>query len=435
MSAAGFSDLGSVVSWIGHEIDNIVKAGVMSGDNSHFNPDDAMSRVDMAVALVTLVDKASEEVSTDSSGQFVLGKSTPPDNYFDDVRMGYPAHVDNAVSVAYELGITSGVGDGTSFDPSGSVTRGQMAAFITRAMNHTGLRPAGITAQEDGDGILVSVRDANLAPVSNVVVDGFWVQNSNLSRAFDEDGSCDSVERLELESDTECVIDSGDRATGADGDVKLAGPGSENIGDGGATVWVWTGASGAKFNSSDSAAFELELSKVNLSLDGNSLELTTDIAEHAKMACYGSTVNLNIQLVYKEYMQSQPGNATGAGAEDWDLSVALILLAPGDPGKDKPSNTPYTRDTLKVSLDASGAASVPLTANDPDPASMTTSKVRYEISRIEDGIATRMGAGSVRFSDLASEVETVLVDAGTYHTNPGQTARSRAANTACRFGS
>ena len=420
MSAAGFSDLGSVASWIGHEIDNIVKAGVMSGDNSHFHPDDAMSRVDMAVALVTLVDKASTEVSTDNSGLFLLGTNpnhSEPNDHFDDVRMGYPAHIDRAVSVAYELGITGGVGDGTSFDPSGSVTRGQMAAFITRAMDHTGLRPAGVTAQRpDGPGsdIIVSVRDANLAPVSNATIDGFWIDNAAMSRAFKDDGSCGSVTPL---GGTSCVIDSSDPATLSNGDAKLPGPGTEDVGESGVTVWVWTGAAGATFNSTDTAAFEMELTAEQVTHDGESLKVTTDLAANAILARYGTTVNVNIQL------EDMHNNATGRGAADWSLSVAVKLHA-------GPSDTDdvYSQQTLEVSLDASGAASIPLTASDPNQGTSypvtsggDTSAVSYEIT-IDKPANVDMIKGYVQFSDQAPMVETVTVDGGGYHTNPGSGA-------------
>ena len=460
MSAAGFSDLGSVASWIGHEIDNIVKAGVMSGHNSHFDPDDAMSRVDMAVALVTLVDKASSAVSTDNSGRFMLGTAPNPvtsaNDYFDDVRMGYPAHVDNAVSVAYELGITGGVGDGTSFDPSGSVTRGQMAAFITRAMDHTGLRPAGVTAQSDGSNIVVSVRDANLAPVANAVVDGFYTDNASMSRAFKDDGTCNNV--MKLEGDKVCEIDSQDRATGANGDVTLSGPAM--IGESGVTAWVWTGTSGAMFNSTDTSAFEMELTDEPEPESGTTLSVTSDLAADALLAFdppsrvplarYGSTVNLNIQLI------DNSGTATGIGAENWELSVAVKLHA-----GPTTSDSVFSQETLKLSLDASGAASVALSANDPNPqsAAADTSAVSFSITGtkgVNQGISEsdveiaanlheddasddddgdgapdddgEVADGYVQFSDEAPAVTAVAVDAGQYHSNPGPNAG--ASNTA-----
>ena len=55
-----------------------------------------------------------------------------------------------------------------NYDPEGTVNRGEMAAFITRALAHTHARPAGITAQYVGGDVVVSARDANYAPMRNV---------------------------------------------------------------------------------------------------------------------------------------------------------------------------------------------------------------------------------------------------------------------------
>ena len=57
-----------------------------------------------------------------------------------------------AIRRVYELGIAKGTGDGTTFSPGTAlVTRGQMAAFITRALAHTNARPAGVSVQSDKD--------------------------------------------------------------------------------------------------------------------------------------------------------------------------------------------------------------------------------------------------------------------------------------------
>ena len=61
-----------------------------------------------------------------------------------------------------------------NYEPDGTVNRGQMAAFITRALAHTPVRPAGVTAQFDGADVIVSVRNAQYRPVSRAVVDVFW---------------------------------------------------------------------------------------------------------------------------------------------------------------------------------------------------------------------------------------------------------------------
>ena len=55
---------------------------------------------------------------------------------------------DSAVSALYELGVAKGTGMGY-FSPAASVSRAEMAAFITRALGHTSARPAGVSIQSD----------------------------------------------------------------------------------------------------------------------------------------------------------------------------------------------------------------------------------------------------------------------------------------------
>ena len=436
MSAAGFADLGGVASFIAHEIDAVAKAGIMSGDGHYFRPGDAMSRAEMAEALVALVGEASDQVSTDSRSGLYTAKGVTSYDEFADVRLSEPAHVSRAVSVAYELGITEGVGDGTMFDPGGDVTRGQMAAFITRALAHTSLRPAGITAQRDGDNIVASVRDANLAPVSNAVVDIFSADNANLSRAFKDDGSCGTA----VQPSTGCQIDAQDYATGADGDVSLALP---TIILNGVTVWVWTGDIGDKFSSATTDAFELELTEEATPAVGSGLKVTSDLAKHARFAHFGSTVNVTVQLVDAD------GTATGNDSSKWSVNAAISVHGGPNPG-----TTILNRQTITVKLDADGAGSFSLTMSDPDARNPNRNAVSFVLSGsgpgpdgddldLDGDSVTITGlredeenqvpgcealCGSVRFNDASPEVTAVEVDGGGYHTNPG--AGTTVANTA-----
>ena len=60
------------------------------------------------------------------------------------------------------------------FSPASTVSRGAMAAFITRALAHTTARPEGVTIQSHGPGeVTISVRDANFHPVANAPLDIF----------------------------------------------------------------------------------------------------------------------------------------------------------------------------------------------------------------------------------------------------------------------
>ena len=73
-----------------------------------------------------------------------------------------------------------------NYDPKGAVNRGEMAAFITRALAHTTVRPAGVTAQYEDleDKVVVSVRDDDFQPVANAVVDVFYIDTPGVDLAF-----------------------------------------------------------------------------------------------------------------------------------------------------------------------------------------------------------------------------------------------------------
>ena len=135
-----------------------------------------------------------------------------------------------------------------NYNPNGTVNRGQMAAFITRALDHTSVRPAGVSAQlvtyDDGDhphvittsDLVVSVRTADFQPVSNAVVDLFRTDTPGVDLAFRADGSCREVSKIE--GRWACEIDGTDLITGGSGDAKVDVGTTDT---GGTTVWAWTG--------------------------------------------------------------------------------------------------------------------------------------------------------------------------------------------------
>ena len=53
----------------------------------------------------------------------------------------------------------------TTFDPTGTVRRSNMALFLARTLAHTTARPAGLSVQQDGSVLVVSLRDRHFHPV------------------------------------------------------------------------------------------------------------------------------------------------------------------------------------------------------------------------------------------------------------------------------
>ena len=184
-----------------------------------------------------------------------------------------------------------------NYDPHGTVNRGQMAAFITRALAHTQARPEGITAQFSGGNVVVSVRDENFAPVSNAVVDLFRIDTSGLDLAFRSNGTCNEAGPMDSSALTgyTCEIDGTDYITGADGDTRV--PLGDKVDTGGTTVWVWTGDDEDTVDD-EAELFELGITEKEAAEPATGISVTT---EHGgEKAHQGSSVLYTVQVVDKD---------------------------------------------------------------------------------------------------------------------------------------
>ena len=111
---------------------------------------------------------------------------------------------------------------GSTFEPSAPVTRAQMASFIARTLDHSNLRPAGLSIQRNSNREThVSLRDSDFQPVEDALVDVFSAQYDD--DAFDaDDGQCElRFIRDETPSHSTCEIDIGDQPTDDEGNVEF----------------------------------------------------------------------------------------------------------------------------------------------------------------------------------------------------------------------
>ena len=246
--AAGFSDIAATWQEAQDAI-NRLAAKRMIPSGGAFRPNDAITRAEMATFLIGLLVEAVPTVTKDSSGAILLGEPgsrSRPDDQFPDARGA-------EITAIYELGVTRGasaadVQDDTeppldfNYEPAGTVNRGRIAAFITRALAHTSVRPSGVSAQFDGADVIVSVRNARYQPVSRAAVDVFWTPTDQVGRALSADGTCRLREVTPADRSTfRCEIDNTDPTTGDDGDARVAVTGLRRVPADGATVWAWTG--------------------------------------------------------------------------------------------------------------------------------------------------------------------------------------------------
>ena len=277
---AGFTDLADTAANRVNAINRMVNGGIMTGSGAGtFSPEASVTRAEMALWLanfmVAITDNdGAVNVVRNLDGTYSMSRPAPvtdaldtrapiPLDYFPDARQTQPAHVDSAISVAFELGITAGYGD-NEFKGHRAVTRAEMATFITRTLAHTNVRPSGLTAQHDGSGgIQVSLRDAMFAPIANEPIDVF--RSYFPDYAFRADGSCETRYVTGVSpTGFACEIDASDTVTEANGnkdytaaDLRGGGEGLQIVcgtGDGEvmfdlgsaddspAVFWVWTGA-------------------------------------------------------------------------------------------------------------------------------------------------------------------------------------------------
>lgn len=350
---AGFDDIDDAWAEAQAAINRLALKGIIPSGGA-FRPGDAITRAEMATFLIGLLVEAAPDVTRDSSGAILLGvagsRSVADDRF--------PDAVGAEIAAIYELGVTRGasaadVQDDTeppldfNYEPDSTVDRGQMAAFITRALAHTPVRPAGVTAQYDGADIVVSVRNAQYRPVSRAAVDVFWAATGQADRAFSADGTCNvGVVAQADRSSFLCEIDGTAPVTGRDGDATVAVAGLRRVPEGGAAVWVWTGRDG------DTVADGVELFMFDVAEDADLgfAEMTLISTFTATKARFGRTVLYTMQL--HDIVGKVSTGVNGIDPARWSLSTRV--------GGQDP-------ETKTLVSDETGAATFSITIDDPDP--------------------------------------------------------------------
>ena len=299
-TADDFTDLEGVSDEIRSAINQMAALEIMPGTGSgRFSPDTAVSRKTMAEMLDAFLGEARLGKGALGGGsEDELSEVTPDDTVFTDIGNVTRGQY-SAIQRMFEVGVTRGTTD-SQFSPEGLVTRGQMAAFITRMLAHTVARPAGLTIQasvssvagtatDPGDlDLVVSLRDSAHMAMPDALVDLFT--STNPGDAFDSDGNCsnDEVQSIGGGAGT-CEIASSDVPTDSDGDRELVGA---QFGAS-ATVWAWTGDAGAKFDAENTVSASLE---ITVTKPATKLQITDNMAANAIAAKFGDRVTFTIQV-------------------------------------------------------------------------------------------------------------------------------------------
>ncbi|MYE08259.1 MAG: S-layer homology domain-containing protein [Acidimicrobiaceae bacterium] len=360
---------------------------------------DPVNRAAMALLIARLLASATSNdsrvnVVLESDGTFTVG-GTEPDDAFIDSRRSQPVTKDSAASALFELGVAQGTGGG-NFSPEAPVTRGEMAAFITRALAHTTARPEGVSIQQYLPGeVTVSVRDEDFAPVANADLDVFSIASPEAHRAFRSDGSCSSLVTDES-GGRSCEIDVLDSVTGRDGEltIGLAATDEPEL-----TVWAWTGELGDVIRNGDAGLVSVEVSTQGVEATG--AKVTNSLPENATHVRFGSTVTVTVQLVGVNGLRAVPPED---GASYTIVKEAFSQID----GTANPTSSRLTqRSTEVVAVDSTGKIEFVLDGVDPDPHDTGDTGDdeilwRYTVTPVPD---------SPQFDTPVQNVEVVFTDA------------------------
>ena len=323
-SDPGFTDTGDLSTESQTAIAQLADLGITKGTSvSTYSPADNVSRAHMALFISRLMDKmtpaADGEVGLSSTTQHGYTPANVAKNAkeadigspFTDLGTATKDEYD-AITRLYELGVSSGI-SATSYSPGSDMTRAAMAEFMAGVMDHSNLRPAGLSIQASpttswGGGsptVVVSVRDDMFMAVEDQAVDVFSSAAEN--NGLRNDGTCnfeagDDVLRGSIDGD--CVWNDNDDATDADGNLYTSG----DVDEGTTRVfYAWIG-------SKDGDKFDADTAD----------EATVSVSAKAAQASLkvSSTINKNADTTY-----DGPDDNTTPGDPADDLGAKVDLRA------------------------------------------------------------------------------------------------------------
>lgn len=332
-----FTDIGGLSEEAWQAVNSLAEMGIMTGEDGLFSPNLPVTRSSMAQLMAAFL-----RVSTPGTGAF------GPAARLEDIRPDATVFTDTDdlfagayrdIELIYELGITEGKTI-TTYAPEDPVTRGQMAAFITRMLSHTLARPVGVSVQVgDGQGaeveVTASVRDVNYQPRRDVPVDMFWIGDPDsvyssartCPRGADEVGS---GARL-------CEIDDDDDRTNAAGDVTVT-----ISKDSAGKVWAWTGKKGDRVRSAPAGTLSGSQG-VGSARVAAGLKISDSLVENQQKLKYGRSVTFTLQVVDED--------GVPLDLKDIGIRISSTEIAPsGGTGSRIDVRTHRTDDRGQISL-------------------------------------------------------------------------------------
>ena len=401
----GFEDIGGLSREVRTAVNQLVELDITQGTTSKtFSPDDIVTRRQMVQFLARFLD-----IAPVGEGGIYINDVDPDDDQFLDIDE-LPHGPYDAIRELFELGVTNGTSR-TRFSPTRTVTRSQMALFISRMLAHTNARPAGVTIQaettsvtaEDTVDLVVSVRDRNHQPVEDALVDLF--AGPSPEKAFNSNGTCTSKVTAEF-GDERCVIDFSDEITDGDGNIPYTVTIDED-----SVVWAWTGDLDNRFDldREDEASLEFTAKK-----QATRLLVTDDLHPEARKVPFGDWVTLTFQAVDDD---DEP-----VAEEDVEVRIRILEKNDGRTVRDR---------TTTYETDSTGEFELRFRQEDPDSrdddrdATLDLNILRTDLE-IKDETAVRVAEGTLlQWSDDDEDPTVLLLEQTARYHFPSDSGRGR----------
>ena len=300
-----------------------------------------------------------------------------------------------AVTQLYELGVGSGI-SGRAYGPRVDMSRAAMAEFMADILDHSNLRPAGVTVElTPAQGwedfritALISVRDDEFLPLDEESVDWFYAGDEDGGLA--SNGTCD----LDLILDGDCEWeDDGFYETGDDGNLIVrfsAEPGATM------TFYAWIGTRDGQEFDEDTADFSKAEARSDKGVDTISI-----------------TSNIDAEAAQVEGVEGE-----GAYIVDLDRISAVTLRAQLE---DEDGNR-LRREGIEVEVDVerTGGSLDPYELDGSDPSPTFTESGSRSTDETATVLTDRNGVVTFRLARPArTNRENDRLDEVTFSTNLG----------------
>ena len=384
----GFTDLSGHSADIQTAINQLKQLGVTNGTTATtYSPDDNVTREQMAMFIErllsnTIVGPNGATVSSPdalTTNISLSGSDADAYNYTDIDGAGITFEGHNAIEELYNLGIPGDLKTVTTFSPAADITRADMATWLTNALGHSNLRPAGINIQLSATSGWantaptgsVTYRDANFDAVSGQVVDAFsWLNATAVANNayVNAAGQCKTNTYVNLigNSLTRCYVDVGDPSTSALGNIDLGAVTVTNAKT--TSFWAWTAASGTTYDTDTDLGSDVSTVNATSTATAGSITVTCDApagaSNVADAAPFYDTVAMNHGATVVVTMQAAATTINNGGY----AAVAqpgVVLNVSHSISQANSALLASVTNTI-VTTDASGTATYSFTQADPN---------------------------------------------------------------------